>query len=52
MDLVMHVKLGSDVLDVAPADGAEEDDEKDPIEMHTEDRADVIVAVQSSFQVR
>jgi hypothetical protein len=43
--LILLLQLGADVLDVAPADGAEEDDEEDPVEVHAEDRADVIVAV-------
>ena len=42
------MKLGTDVLNVAPADGAEEDDEEDPVKVHTEDRADVIVAVRNN----
>ena len=43
--LILLLQLGADVLDVAPADGAKEDDEEDPVEVHAEDRADVIVAV-------
>jgi len=43
-NLVLSAKLGADVLDVTPADRAEEEDEKDPVEVHTEDRPDVIVA--------
>lgn len=47
--LIVHVKLGSDVLDVAPANGPEEDNEEDPIKVHAEDRADVIIAAPQNI---
>jgi len=49
VDRVHHHR--ADVFDVGPADGGQEDDEEDPVEMHAEDCSDVIVAVTKKEEV-
>jgi formylmethanofuran dehydrogenase subunit D len=45
--LVVLMQLGTDVLDVAPADATKKNDEEDPVQVHSEDGADVVVAVNA-----